>query len=228
MKKIVLILAAVFAFQAVVCAQEIPDRKDEGYKPHTREKIGDKKQFANLNLTADQKAKMKSINQETRQQIEALQKDDQLTADVSREKMAAIRKDREEKIQAVLTDEQKTQLEKAKADAANKGADAGKKHDAHLQQQLNLTDEQRSKLAEDRKANMAKIQAIRKDASLTDEQKKDQIKELMKAQKENMKSVLTEDQLQKMKEMKKDKMKGHKQKDQDDAPAKTADDNATR
>ena len=226
MKKFSFFLILLVATQVAVFAQEIPSRKDDGYKPQTREKIGDKKQFANLNLTDDQKAKMKSINKDTREQMEAIQKDDQLSKEAAQDKMAAIRKDREEKIQAVLTDDQKAQLQKAKDNAAAKGADAGKKHDARLQQQLNLSDDQRAKLAESRKANMEKIQAIRNDASLTDDQKKEQIKDLMKAQKANMKSVLTDEQREKMKEMKKDKMKGKKGTG-DDAPEKTTPD-ATR
>ena len=43
------------------------------------------------------------------------------------------------------------------------------------------------------------MKAIRENKSLSDENKKEQMKGLMKGQKETMKSILTEEQLKKMK-----------------------------
>ena len=56
------------------------------------------------------------------------------------------------------------------------------------------------------------MKAIRENKSLSDEQRKEQMKEMMKKQKENMKSILTEDQLKKLKETQHQKPKGERKK----------------
>jgi hypothetical protein len=71
-----------------------------------------------------------------------------------------------------------------------------------MKQTLNLTDEQSAKLKTNREAMQQKIKSIREDQSLNDESKKEKVKELMKQQKENMRSILTEDQLKKLDELK--------------------------
>ncbi len=68
---------------------------------------------------------------------------------------------------------------------------------------LGLSEEQSAKLKDNREAMAEKIKAIREDKSISDESKKEQVKELMKKQKEEMKSILTEDQLKKLEEQKK-------------------------
>jgi Asp-tRNA(Asn)/Glu-tRNA(Gln) amidotransferase B subunit len=68
---------------------------------------------------------------------------------------------------------------------------------------LGLSEEQSAKLKDNREAMAEKIKVIRQDKSISDESKKEQVKELMKKQKEEMKSILTEDQLKKLEEQKK-------------------------
>ena len=65
-----------------------------------------------------------------------------------------------------------------------------------------MTDEQSAKLKSNRTAMQEKMKAIREDKSLNDEAKKEQVKELMKKQKEDMRSILTEEQLKKLDEQK--------------------------
>lgn len=195
-------LAATFTI-AAINAQEIPERKDDGYRPHAREKMHNKKEMADLNLTEEQKAKFKALNAEHRQQLEDLRKQDNITVKESRERMISLQKDHKAKMQSILTAEQKAKMEVRKKEGAERAKEFGKKRGEKMQQDLGLTEQQKSKLAENRKATGVKLKAIREDKNLTDEQKKEKSKELMKAQKESMKSILTEEQLQKMKEGKK-------------------------
>lgn len=203
MKKIVLsLLVAAFGVVAVH-AQEIPERK-RGFKPHEKHHGQFKKEMADLNLTEDQKAKFKALNQAHRQEMEALHKQDNITVKESREKMEALRKDHHAKMQSILTAEQKAQLEKRKEEQKAKFSQRGEARQERMAKELNLTPEQSAKMAENRKAMAEKMKAIREDQSLSMEQKKEKSKELMKKQKESMKSILTEEQLQKMKERKKE------------------------
>lgn len=203
MKK--LILSALIASMAIaVQAQEIKERKTEG--PQRHERGHGKRQhhdaMKQLNLTEEQKVKFKSQNEELRKKMAELRKNDGITVKESREKMASIRKEHKEKIQGILTAEQKTQLEKLRTDGRAKREEMSKERVARMQSHLGLSDEQSEKMHKNRTEMAAKMKALREDKSLNDEQRKEKAKELMKQQKESLKSILTEEQLKKLKERK--------------------------
>ena len=77
-----------------------------------------------------------------------------------------------------------------------------------MKTQLGLSDAQSAQLKKNREATQQKIKAIKENSKMNEEQKKEQVKELMKAQRENMKSVLTKEQIKKMKESEHRKPKG--------------------
>ena len=207
MKKLILSTFIVACAAMTIQAQEIPERKREESKPVIKEKIINKKERANLNLTDEQKAKLKSMNQDLRKKMEELRKQESLTVKGYREKMEAIRKEHQDKFQSVLTPDQKIEMQKYK-DAANaKTKVFGEKRQARMREELNLSDEQLGKIKENRKAMAEKIKTIKEDKSLNDEKRKEEIREAMKGQKEKMKSILTEEQLQKMKENRKERVK---------------------
>ncbi|OSZ73541.1 hypothetical protein CAP36_16100 [Chitinophagaceae bacterium IBVUCB2] len=185
-----------------VQAQEIKDRKSERPQHHQKHpgKKGHHDAMKQLNLTEDQKAKFKSQNEEMRKQMAELKKNDGITVKESREKMASIRKEHKEKTQAILTTEQKTQLEKSRTEGKAKFEAMSKERNAKMKSNLGLTDEQSAKMDKNRAEMATKMKALREDKALSDEQRKEKVKELMKQQKENMKSILTEEQLKKMKE----------------------------
>lgn len=198
MKKFILsMLAAAFGVIALQ-AQEIPERKRDDFKPHEKHRVHHKKDLADLNLSEEQKTKLKALNQEHRQQLEALRKQDNITVKEYREKMEAIRKDHKSKFQSVLTTEQKASMEKMRAGQKERMQQKGRERGERMKKELNLTADQSSKMDASRKAMVEKMKVIREDKSLTDEQKKEKSKELMKQHKESMKSILTEEQLKKM------------------------------
>jgi Spy/CpxP family protein refolding chaperone len=195
MKKLIFsIVAAAFA-AITIQAQEIPERKREEFKPVEKAKMFNKKELANLDLTREQKTKLKSMKQDLRQQMDEVRKQDNLSAKEYREKMETLRKDQQAKFQSILTPGQKTEMEKYKEARNAKVKGFGKKKEAKMKEELKLTDEQLAKMTENRTASAQKLKAIRENDSLKDEQKKEQ--------KKNMKSLLTEEQLQKMKENRK-------------------------
>lgn len=204
MKKVILMMVAVaITALTVVQAQEIPERKRGEFRPVHKERMHGKKELASLNLSEEQKTKMKAMNQDFRKKMEDLRKQDNITVKESREKMEALRKDHQAKFQSVLTAEQKTQMEKDKEARKAKAKEFGEKRQARMKEQLKLTEEQSKKMAEQRKVTSEKMKTIRENAALSDLQKREQVKEVMKKQKEEMKSILTEEQLQKMKENRK-------------------------
>ena len=85
----------------------------------TPDKIGERSRnrqhgarFRDLHLSDDQKAKFKATNDEFRQQMEELRKKDDITVKEWRTRMETLRKDHHEKMQGLLTSEQKGNLQK--------------------------------------------------------------------------------------------------------------------
>jgi Spy/CpxP family protein refolding chaperone len=68
-----------------------------------------------LNLTADQQSQVKSIQQDTSQQMMALRNDSTLSQDQRRTKMMDLRKSSQDRIRGVLTDEQKPKFDAMQA-----------------------------------------------------------------------------------------------------------------
>ncbi|KAB2918291.1 MAG: hypothetical protein F9K23_03865 [Bacteroidetes bacterium] len=116
MKKIlVFTIAALFAVSGM--AQE----KKKGRSAEQRAEKITNKMKEKLNLTDEQVVKIKAIN------LEAAQQKDTLKAEAKaerKEKVKAIETDRDTKIKAVLTEEQKAEYEKMK----EKGKEKVKKH----------------------------------------------------------------------------------------------------
>lgn len=69
-----------------------------------------------LNLTADQQAKVKAIDDDTAKQMMAVRNDASLSQDDRHAKMMDIRKSSQDKIRGILTDDQKTKYDAMQAE----------------------------------------------------------------------------------------------------------------
>jgi Spy/CpxP family protein refolding chaperone len=221
MKKTFFLLLAAALTVSAAQAQDIPERKHDGAgrSENMKKRGGD--DMAKLNLTEDQKKQFKSLQEQRRKDMEAL-KTQNLSPEQSKEKMEALRKDYRDKSQALLTPEQKTQMESFRKDRkegmTKRGEFKGKerKKDGKWGQDLNLTPEQSEKLAASRKATGDQLKAVKDNQSLSEDAKKAERKKIMKAQQESMKSILTPEQQQKMKESR--KKHGDRKKKRTEAP----------
>lgn len=116
MKKIV-----VFTIAALFAVSGMAQEKKKGRSAEQRAEKITNKMKEKLNLTDEQVVKIKAIN------LEAAQQKDTLKAEAKaerKEKVKAIETDRDTKIKAVLTEEQKAEYEKMK----EKGKEKIKKH----------------------------------------------------------------------------------------------------
>jgi len=169
--------------------------------------------FDKLNLTADQKAKLQSVRADFKKQMTDLKNNSQLTADEQKSHRKELYQQYQSQTEAILTPAQKDQLAKMKADRKAKHKDGqfhkgqawkhnkdskGFARGAQLQKELNLTQEQQSKMAQLRTDFKSKFESIHNDQSLTQDQKKEKMQELRKDQQAQMKTVLTDEQLQKL------------------------------
>lgn len=200
MKKLILSVFALSMFVAVK-AQQIPERKSD--KPHMMQRKKHHRggmDFKQLNLTEEQKAQFKTQNEAFRKKMAELKKNEDITVKESKARAAAIRKEHKASVDKIFTADQKAQLEKIKIERKEKAATMQQKRGEMMKNRLGLTEDQSAKLQANRKAMGEQMKAIRENKSLNEDQKKEQMKELFKKQQENMKSILTKEQLEKMKE----------------------------
>ena len=149
-----------------------------------------------LALTNDQKAQMKSIRENTRSQVKAVRSDNSLTQDQKKAKIKEIMESSRAQIRQILTPEQQAKFDKMQALRASRRQERREEYAA-----LNLTKDQKARMEAIRRDGQSKIAEVRQNTSLTQEQKRAQIKSIVKESMAQCRQVLTPDQLKKLKEM---------------------------
>ena len=213
MKKIVLgLFALTMSFASM--AQSTNENKAE-HKEFRKGGMHDRAGYMEkLNLTDAQKSQVKTINDDFRQQMQNLKNQGSLTVDQQKEKRQALAEEHRNKLQAILTPEQRKQAEAFKQDFKGKKGDmTDGKRGAHksdmkvgrddkfsnMTKDLNLTTEQSTKLATLNENFKSNLQSLQQNSSLSKEDKKEQMKSLMQKHKSEMESLLTADQKKQLK-----------------------------
>ena len=196
MKKITVIAIAALFFGMNADAQVRRNvNSDQKVQSDSVKRNHDRKKMADMNLTPEQKAKMKELRESNKSAMEAIKNDESLTQEQRKAKMQDLRRSQKESMGKFLTDDQKAKLKKAQEKGKN--ADLIKKD--RQRPDLNLSADQKIKMKEMREDSKQQMDAIKKDASLTQEQKNQKTKELRQSQQAKMKSILTPVQKAKMK-----------------------------
>jgi Spy/CpxP family protein refolding chaperone len=186
-----------------------------GVPRHERRHMQKEGPYAQLNLTAEQQAKLKALRDEYRQKGEAL-KNEKLTKADRKSQLQALRQQQKAATDAILTPAQKEQLEKMKPEQKGKmrggkrfNSDSsvskndrtkwqGRSGNAGLQKELNLTAGQQAKMKAIRSEYKKEAATLRNDQTLTQEQKREKLRGLMKEQQAELKTVLTKEQQEKL------------------------------
>ena len=106
-------------------------------------------------------------------------------------------------------EKQDTAINKARPGMFKKYHKGGRHADGAMMKELNLNEDQKKQLKEMMTAGKEKRDAILNDYKLTEQQKRDQLKELHEERAKNMQGILTEEQQTKMKAAK-EKMKAER------------------
>ena len=201
MKRILSTALAIVLFIGAAQAQDTTKHKG----PH-HGKRGDA--MKELNLTEDQKAKIKSIREAQMAEMKALKADGKSEADKDARK--ALHDKYKAQMDAVLTADQKAKLDKQKEEWKEKGkagkADGfgkGQKGDRkdrmkEFGKELNLTADQQARVKSINEDFKAKMQTLRSNSTLSQDEKREQFKKLAESHKTNLKAVLTQEQIAKM------------------------------
>ncbi|MEO6720462.1 MAG: hypothetical protein ABIN67_08845 [Ferruginibacter sp.] len=208
MKKIITGMLAIAAFVFSASAQETGKEKfKQRAQHHHSQRHG---MFKDLNLTAAQKEQMKANHEATKKQLTDLNKEENITVKEFKTRKEAIRKEQKEKMNSLLTPEQKDQIAKNKAAHQAQREVKRTKGLERMKTKLNLSDDQVAQLKASREEQMAKVKAIKDNEQLSQSEKKEQLMALKGQNKEAFKKILTEEQLSKMEEMRKKKTHGSK------------------
>lgn len=205
MKKIIFGLAVLLAAGTVVHAQQPdqPMRQGDHQSFHHRghDGQGHDMMAKKLNFSDQQKQQLKTINSDYRKKVIDLKKNEDITIRESKARMSALRKDHRAQMQALLTPVQKDQMAKMKQDRMQMAKVDANARAEKMKIKLGLTNAQASQLKTIRTDMITKIKSIHSDNSLSDEQKHEQMKTLVMQQKDQVKAILTPDQLQQMQQM---------------------------
>ena len=207
MKRIITSALVIMLTIGAAQAQTTTD-KHQGHKKEQN------KAFDDLNLSADQKARLQSIRENFKKQSADLKNNTSLSAEQKQTRRKELHEQFRTQSDAVLTPAQKEQMSKMKAEKKEKNKDAKKdwKKDGQakadkgnrmqrgqdFQKELGLTADQLQKMEQIRTDFRNRFSSLRSDNSLTQEQKKSKMQELMKQQQDQMKTILTPEQIQKM------------------------------
>jgi Spy/CpxP family protein refolding chaperone len=202
-KSMVCTLGLLLALTGVGFAQQIPGRPDGPPPPphHARKGGPGHMPMKELNLSDAQKESFKKQRSEFKQRMDALKKEENITVKEWKSRMENLRKENQSAMQNILTPEQKEKMKSMRGKA-------GEMQMQGMKERLNLTDDQAVQLKKQQSATQKQMQAIRENASLSTEQKREASKKLMKEQKESMEKLLTEEQKKKFKEMRSNGPKG--------------------
>ncbi len=173
------------------------------------------KQFKNganldsLHLSDDQKRQIKPINESFRQQMKDLNKQGSITVDEQKQKREALIKEHKEKVSAILTPSQREQVANYTKDfKKGRQSRGGGDRFSKLTKDLNLTTEQSAKVASINTTFRTNLKNLRINTSLTENEKKEQMKSRMKQHKSDMEAVLTNDQKEQLKSLQKNRTNG--------------------
>jgi Spy/CpxP family protein refolding chaperone len=216
MKKIIVAVAAV-AISFTSIAQDQQGKKWDK-KDRTEQRGGHSKIAEKLNLTDAQKTQAKTLNESFRKQMQELKANTSITDDQRKERREALAKEHRSQFEAILTPEQKAKAQDLKKDFKGDKKEGrgerkegkkdfgkgGEKNFEKMQQELGLTADQTSRMKSVNDKFKTDIQSIHSNSSLTQDQKKEQMQSLQKKHREEIQSLLTDEQKSKMKDHRKD------------------------
>lgn len=204
MKKILAIAFSLSLFAMTANAQvKRNTNPSQSMQSDSSHKMRQGNMMKDLNLTTQQKAQLKESQQAMKQQRDAIKNDATLTQDQKKAKMQDLRKTQQDKLNSILTPEQKAKMAADKKDWKGKPgqsahAEKERKGNGPMMKDLNLTDTQKAQMKSDRDDMKQQRDAIQNDATLTQAQKKVKMQDLMKSERSKMSSILTPEQKAKM------------------------------
>lgn len=133
MKKLFLIAIAAIAFSTSMQAQDSTGRHKQMKRgDHPAARMQRSEAFEELNLTADQKEKMRQMREENMAKMNDIKNNSALNDTQKQEQMKALRQDQRKMMESLLTGEQKEKMKQLRSERMKGMRD--KRHDADSSQ----------------------------------------------------------------------------------------------
>jgi len=188
----------MLAMVTIVAAQAQEERVPQKQKVYRDKMMAEK-----VKLSDEQKQKAKALNEDYRKKMDELRKKDDILVKDWRNQMTELNKKHREDMSALLSKEQKEQIEKYKVDRKKMAEIDANARMEKMKLRLDLNDDQMARIKKQRSETLEKRKAINENRSQDMMKKRVEMKTLIQKNKENMRSILTEEQLKKMKEIRK-------------------------
>lgn len=209
MKTIILSLVALML--TIGSFAQGKSNKSAGVK-ELKEKGAKKELAAQLSVTDEQKEKFKAEKEDFRKKMEELKGNTGMSEDMVKAKREELIKAHKENMKSILTPEQQDKMKELKAehkDKPHRGLGNGQGHLGNgrlekMEEYLGLNADQSSRFKTMNEALKNDIREIRSNSALTQDQKREKIKELMQSHKTNVEAILTPEQLAKWEAKKKE------------------------
>lgn len=170
-------------------AQAEPNGGSNG-APHAGRKH--RGEWAGLNLSAEQKAQIKTIMQNARANVQAVRNDTSLSPAEKKAQLKAIHADSKSRISAVLTPEQQAKWK------------AMRQEKRDTLRELGLSESQKAQIKAIRQNSKAQIATVRNDTSLSDVQKREQIRAIRRDSMQRVAAILTPEQRAKLAQLRRE------------------------
>jgi Spy/CpxP family protein refolding chaperone len=151
-----------------------------------------------LNLTAEQKATVQSYLEDQRSQMQVLRNDTALTREQRAQRMREITQQTRDKIQSILTVEQRQRAEDLRNQARQRIQERAQEQFDRTARLLDLTPEQKTQMQSLLENQRTQLQALRDNTSLTQEQRREQARAIGEQTRSNIRSLLNPTQQQKL------------------------------
>lgn len=155
-----------------------------------------------MNLSEAQKTKMQEIRKDYRSKMAQLEKNDKITLKDYRSGQAALRQDMKKNMESLLTADQQNKMSGIKNKRQQEAEARMQRGLDRMKGNLSLSDDQYNRIKSGREKMKGRMTGIRENSSMSVEQKKQEIMALKQAGMQEMRAMLTDDQLKKMDDMK--------------------------
>ncbi|MBP9097986.1 MAG: hypothetical protein KBF74_04160 [Ferruginibacter sp.] len=214
MKKLLSIIV-IIAISLSATAQQNRDalpRKDgmHGGK-HKPGKMHNRQMMKEMNFSDAQKAQLKANRESYKAKMQQLNQQQDITVKEFKARKEALNKEQRSSMQSILTAEQKSKMAEMRTKREQENKARENKRFEKMKTNLSLSNEQASQIKAQNETVFNNLKAIRENESLSMEQKKQQMKAIKDAARQERMKVLTTEQQQKMEDLKKEnKHKGRK------------------
>ena len=154
-----------------------------------------------VHYTPEQRKQLLAINEDYRRKSADLYKNDNLTLREYKAGLVTLQKDKKAKLQSLLTPEQKNRIAEFKKKRQEDNQVRAAARLERMRIRLNLTDQQTASIKSQEQHFSTQIQSIRENDNLLAYQKKEQIKALAEKHRDELKSLLSPDQLSQLDNM---------------------------